>query len=49
MPIEVITERTGSITFVVSNLPPRPTSIAAKSHFYSLKYRNPVAVKYLII
>ena len=39
----------GLITLVVSYLPPSPTYMEAKSHFYSLKYRNPVAVKNYIL
>jgi hypothetical protein len=46
MPIDVIIESYGVITFVVSYLPPNPTSIEAKSHLSCLKYKKPVAVKY---
>ncbi len=37
MPMDVIIDSSGFIRLVVSNLPPNPTSIEAKSHFCSLK------------
>jgi hypothetical protein len=44
--MEVMTERLGMMTLVVSYLPPRPTSMEAKSHLSLLKYSKPVAVRY---
>ncbi len=44
--MDVIIETSGfSITLVESNLPPSPTSRITISQAFSLKYKNPAAVK----